>query len=269
MSLRFAAPVTLDALITLLAETPSPWLIAGGTDRLIAPVTLPESGVIVDLGRLAALKGIATDAGGLCIGAATTVAELARDVRVARLAPVLTRAAAVFGSVQIRNRATIGGNVANGGAAADLLPALLAAGASLRLWRPKGEASLPLADFLARRPRLAEDEIILGLEIAAPCPTPRGAFVKLGPRQEPVIARLSLAAAGAPGQLRLYASAIGPLPLHLTEAEALLNAGDPGFAASVARAVAAANPGRASTAWKVRAVEGLAHDLLDRLETAA
>ena len=268
MTLRFAAPATLDALAALLADTPAPWLIAGGTDRLIAPAALPDSGMIVDLGRLAEMQGISAGAGRLHIGAATTVAELARDARVARLAPVLTQAAAAFGSVQIRNRATIGGNVAHGAAAADLLPALMATGAGLRLWRPGGGASLALSAFLARRPRLAGDEIILGLDIAAG-PAPRGAFVKLGSRQEPVIARLTLAAAGTPGQMRLYAGALGPQPLHLAEAEALLNAGDPGFARAVARAVSAANPGRASTAWKARAVEGLAFDLLDRLETAA
>lgn len=268
MSLAFAAPQTLDELATLLAPGAGRWLIAGGTDRLIAPARLPESGVVVDLTRLEGIAGIALADGRLAIGAGVTVARLAQDSRVARLAPVLAQAAEVFGSVQIRNRATIGGNVAHGSPAADLVPALLAAGAAVRLWRPGATESLPLQAMLARQPALRPREVILGFDLPAGDPAPQGAFVKLGPRQEPAISRLTVAAAGPAGQMRLYAGAIGPVPLHLAAAEAVLNAGRAGFAAAVAGAVAAANPGRASTAYKARAVRGLAEDLLERLDGA-
>ena len=265
MSLAFAAPQTLDELATLLAPGAGPWLIAGGTDRLIAPAPLPETGVVVDLTHLEGIAGIAEADGRLVLGAGVAVARLARDVAVARLAPVLAQAAEVFGSVQIRNRATIGGNVAHGSPAADLVPALLAAGAAVRLWRPAATETLPLPAMLARRPLLGPQEVILGFDLPAEGPVPRGAFVKLGPRQEPAISRLTLAAAGPAGRMRLYAGAIGAVPLRLTAAEAVLNAGGAGFAAAVAEAVAAANPGRASTAYKARAVRGLAEDLLERL----
>lgn len=265
MSLAFAAPETLGELATLLGPGTAPWLIAGGTDRLIAPAALPESGLIVDLTRLEAITGIAEAADRLSLGAGVTVARLTRDRRVARLAPVLAQAAEVFGSVQIRNRATIGGNVAHGSPAADLVPALLAAGADVRLWRPGGTESLPLAAMLVRRPALGPQEVILGFDLPVGDPAPHGAFVKLGPRQEPAISRLTLAAAGPAGRMRLFAGAIGAVPLRLGEAEAILNAGRAGFAAAVAEGVAAANPGRASTAYKARAVRGLAEDLLERL----
>lgn len=266
MSLGFTAPATLADLARVMSGPETPWLIAGGTDRLIAPAALPAQGVIVDLSRLAVLTDITHRHDSLILGAGVTVARLASEALVRQLAPVLAQAAAVFGSPQIRNRATIGGNVAHGSAAADLIPALLAAGAMLRLWSPQGEETLPLAALLARRPRLAPQEVILCFEILA---APLGAFVKLGPRQEPVISRLTLAAAGQAGALRLYAGAIGPLPLHLTKAEAILNAAAPGFSEAVGDAVAAANPGRASTAWKARAVRGLAEDLLERLKGAS
>lgn len=265
MSLDFAAPTTLADLARVMTGPETPWLIAGGTDRLIAPAALPERGVIVDLSRLVGLTDITLRHDRLSLGAGVTVARLATEALVRQQAPVLAQAATVFGSPQIRNRATIGGNVAHGSAAADLLPALLAAGTTVRLWSPKGEETLSLAALLARHPRLAPQEVILSFELA---PAPLGAFVKLGPRQEPVISRLTLAAAGQAGALRLYAGAIGPLPLHLAKAEAILNAAAPGFAESVAEAVAAANPGRASTAWKARAVLGLAEDLLERLKGA-
>lgn len=268
MSLAFAAPDTLGDLAALLARGAEPWLIAGGTDRLIAPARLPERGVVVDLTRLAGFAEITEADGRLFLGAGVTVARLERDAAVARLAPVLGQAAEVFGSVQIRNRATIGGNVAHGSAAADLVPALLAAGAAVRLWRPDGAESLPLEAMLARRPALGRREVILGFDLPAEGPAARGAFVKLGPRQEPAISRLTLAAAGPAGRMRLYAGAIGAVPLRLTAAEAILNAGGEGFSAAVAGAVAAANPGRASTRYKARAVLGLALDLLERLEGA-
>lgn len=266
MSLDFAAPATLADLAKVMTGPKTPWLIAGGTDRLISPAALPEQGIIVDLSHLAGLTDITLRHGHLSLGAGVTVARLAAEARVRQQAPVLAQAAAVFGSPQIRNRATLGGNVAHGSAAADLLPALLAAKAMVRLWSPQGEEALPLASLLARRPRLGPQEVILSFGLP---PAPLGAFVKLGPRQEPVISRLTLAAAGQAGALRLYAGAIGPLPLHLAKAEAILNAAAPGFAEAVSDAVVVANPGRASTQWKARAVQGLAEDLLERLKEAS
>lgn len=267
MSLTFATPASLEDLALILGQDAAAWLIAGGTDRLIAPARLPESGRIVDLGHLPDFRRIAAADGALRLGAGVTVATLAGDPAIARLAPVLAQAAEQFGSVQIRNRATIGGNVAHGSAAADLVPALMAAGAMVRLWRPVGEEVLPMADLLGRKPRLAPDEVILRFDLPTTgAQPPRGAFVKLGPRQEPVISRLTLAAAGPAGRMRLFAGAIGQVPLRLAQAEAILNAGGPGFAETVAQSVAEANPGRASTAYKARAVMGLAEDLLERLE---
>jgi len=263
--LSVLSPRDLTELAAVLAPDRAAWLIAGGTDRLIAPAALPQTGVIVDLTRLAGFDHMETAAAKLILGAGVTVARLATDDRIARFAPVLAQAARVFGSPQIRNRATLGGNVANGSAAADLTPALLAAGAVVRLWRGGQEHALPLGELLARRPALAMGEVILGFDLPIADAPALGGFVKLGPRQEPAISRLTLAAAGTAGALRLYAGAVGPVPLHLAAAEALLNKGEPGFAEAVAQALAAANPGRASTRYKALAARGLAADLLAQL----
>lgn len=262
--LNFLAPRSLSELAAVLTADSAPWLIAGGTDRLIAPAALPSDGLILDLSRLAGLDRIETKGDRLMLGAGVTLARLASDEQVARFAPVLARAARVFGSTQIRNRATIGGNVANNSPAADLTPALLAADAVVRLWRGGGEYALPLENLLSRS--LDPGEIILGFDLPF---APLGSFVKLGQRQEPAISRLTLAAAGSAGALRLYAGAVGPVPRRLTGAEALLNVGDPGFAEAVSDALAAANPGRASTRYKALAARGLAADLLTQLSGAA
>jgi len=260
--LSFVAPQSLGELAAVLTAESGCWMISGGTDRLIAPAALPRSGVILDLSRLAGLDRIALAEGRLALGAGVTVARLAGDALVARHAPVLRQAARVFGSVQIRNRATIGGNVANGSAAADLTPALMAAGAEVRLWRAGNEQALPLAGLLSRSPVLEPGEVILGFDLPLSEGPPLGGFAKLGQRREPAISRLTLAAAGEAGALRLFAGAIGPVPRRLTEAERLLNAGDPGFAEAVCRAVLAANPGRASARHKALAARGLALDLI-------
>lgn len=269
MSLVFAAPASLEDLDRLLAGPAPCWLIAGGTDRLIAPGRAPDCGVIVDLTRIAALRRIALSPGMLHLGAGVTVARLAADPEVMRWAPVLAQAADVFGSVQIRNRATLGGNVANGAAAADLMPALLAAEAQVHLRRAGTPLVLPLADLLARGTGLHKVEVITGFDLPLPPAPPPGAFVKLGPRQEPAISRLTLAAAGPAGAMRLFAGAIGPIPRRMPAAEACLNAGGTGLADALADEVRAANPGRASTDWKARAARALAQELLARLEGAA
>ncbi|MCL4186822.1 MAG: FAD binding domain-containing protein [Rhodobacteraceae bacterium] len=270
MTLRLAAPEGRDELDALLAADPAPTLIAGGTDLLIAPARLPAAGTLVDLGRLAALRAIGRRDGALLLGAGVTVARLARDPLVARLAPVLALAAADFGSVQIRNRATIGGNIANAAPAADLAPALVAAAALALLWPPgaPGEVAVPVADLLARRPVLAPGEVIAAFLVPASGRTPRAAFAKLGRRQEPAIARLTLAASGPPGAMALVAGALGPGPRRLPAAERILNDGGPGLAEALAAEVLAAIPGRASAAYKARAVRGLGEDLASRLAAA-
>lgn len=260
--LSFLAPRSMAELAAALVPDRACWLIAGGTDRLIAPVALPAEGAIVDLSRLADLDRIEVEERRLRLGAGVRAARLATDDRVARFAPVLTRAARVFGSTQIRNRATIGGNVANGSAAADLTPALLAADAVVRVWSAGLERSLPLATLLGRSPALHRGEIILGFDLPLVEGLIHGGFVKLGQRLEPAISRLTLAAAGALGALRLYAGAVGPVPRRLAAAEALLNAGDPRFAEALSAELSAANPGRDSTRYKALAARGLAADLL-------
>jgi len=269
VSLSFAAPTSLKDLDRLLAGPDPCWLIAGGTDRLIAPGRAPDSGVIVDLTRIAVLGRITHSPGVLHLGAGVTVARLAADPVVLRWAPVLAQAADVFGSVQIRNRATLGGNVANCAAAADLMPALLAADARVHLRHAGTPLVLPLADLLARGTALRKAEVITGFDLPLPQTPAQGAFVKLGPRQEPAISRLTLAAAGPAGAMRLFAGAIGPVPRRMPASEACLNAGGTCLADALADEVRAANPGRASTDWKARAARALAQDLLALLDGAA
>lgn len=273
-ALQAAAPADISALHALLCAHPGPVrYIAGGTDLLCAGGTLPASGLLLDISCTTGLSFI--DAGGevLRIGAATTLAALAEHPLLRRRLAALCEAAEQCGSVQIRNRATIGGNIANAAPAADLPPVLACAGARLELLEDGVTREVPLAGN-----RLRPRALVRSVIIPAAGLLPRSAFVKLGAREEPAIAHLSLAMMAcydAParqlGELRLVAGALGPAPRRLRVAErrlrgrALSAAVLGGFLAALADEVDAAIPLRASRAYKRRAVTGLGLDLLARL----
>lgn len=258
--MRFQAPTTLAALGDCLLA-PGALLIAGGTDLLIGGGQIAPDACVIDLGRVAEMRRLEREGGALIIGAGVTVARLASDPMVREFAPALADAADQFGATQIRNRATIGGNVANASAAADLTPALVAMAAEVEFLSRDCRRAVPVADALAARPVVPSGSAILAFRIPV---AGQGAFVKLGQRQEPTISKLTLAASGPTGAMVLVAGAIGPVPLRLHQAEAALNTGGD-FAAALAAEVAAAIPGRASLAYKMRAVQALGLDLVARL----
>ncbi len=141
-----ALPTDLDAFARWYAANPEATLIAGATDVGLwvtkALRTLPKP---VFLGRLAALRAITAEPGGLRIGAGVTLSQL-RGVMAGRhpdFAELLRR----YGSVQVRNAATIGGNIANGSPIGDGPPALIALGARLTLRRDASRREMPLEDF--------------------------------------------------------------------------------------------------------------------------
>ncbi len=267
-----ARPADLAALAHLMAGSAPIRFIAGGTDLLLSGRQLPQEGLLVDLSAVNGLSGIRTGGGDIEIGGATTVAALAADAGLAARYPALVQAAAECGSVQIRNRATLAGNIANAAPAADLVPVLALADARLRLVMPGGaRAEVALGDFRAETGGLIA-EVVLPGEKLLPC----SAFVKLGPRRDLTISRLNMAAMaefedGRFGRVRLVAGSLGPRPLRLGRAEAVL-ADRPlavaplkGFLRVLRDEVDAAIPGRASRIWKRQAIRGLGLDLIARL----
>ena len=129
--LEFHQPTTLaEATRIMLDGGSGGYFLAGGTDLVIA---MKEKGLVpkyvVDLKRIPSLSGIREEAdGGIAIGALTTLREVETSPLVVGRYPFLAQSAAEVGSIQIRNRATIGGNMANATPSADVAPALLALG---------------------------------------------------------------------------------------------------------------------------------------------
>jgi carbon-monoxide dehydrogenase medium subunit len=269
-ALAVAAPADMAALRTLVRTSAAPLhFIAGGTDMLVGARHFPRTGLLVDLSRTDGMAGVRATSAGIRIGAATTVATLAADRELRDRLPALCQAAEQCGSVQIRNRATIGGNIANASPAADLAPVLLAAGARLLVLCPGGRSREEPFEGFAPKP----GKLIVEIFIPADSLLPRSAFIKLGPRDDLAISRLSLAALaeyedGRFGALRIVGGAIGPLPRRLQRGEEalagrMLDASAlSDFAAALTAEIDAAIPERASRPYKRRAVTGLALDLV-------
>lgn len=168
--------------------------LSGGTDVFPALVDRPPV-PLLDLGRIAALRGITQDDSHISFGAATTWTDIVR----ADLPPAfaaLKQAARNVGSIQIQNRATIGGNLCNASPAADGVPPLLALDAEVVLASVRGSRTLPLDAFLRgnRSTARAPDELLVAVRIPRGLDHARSAFTKLGARKYLVISIVMVAA---------------------------------------------------------------------------
>ena len=162
------SPRELAEAYAVLADGPA-LPIAGGTDLMVAlaaEVGEPP-GLMLDLWRLDALRGIAVERDTISLGALTTYTEIRRSAVCREHLPVLVEAAATIGAAQIQNRGTIGGNVVNASPAGDTLPVLLAADASFVLGSAHGERVVRASEFWPayRRTALAPDELLLRIRI--------------------------------------------------------------------------------------------------------
>jgi CO/xanthine dehydrogenase FAD-binding subunit len=180
-------PESLDEALALLRGGGLS-VIAGGTDWFPARGTATFGQALLDVTRIAGLRGIVRHGDGWRIGAATTWTDVVR----ADLPPAfdgLKAAAREVGSVQIQNAGTVAGNLVNASPAADGVPPLLTLEAEVRLTGPEGARALPLAEFLTgvRQTALRPGELVTALHIPDPGAGTRSVFAKLGARRYLVI----------------------------------------------------------------------------------
>lgn len=152
----------------LLADHPGAKLLAGGHSLLpLMKLRLAAPPVVIDIGRLAELRGITADGASLRIGALTTHGELARSAEVKRGAAALADAAAGVGDPAVRNRGTIGGNVAHADPASDLPIVLVALGAQMLIVGPRGERTVEADEFFQgiMTTALGEDDILAAVRV--------------------------------------------------------------------------------------------------------
>jgi len=218
---------TLDGALAILRDEPDTVPIAGCTDVY---VTLEFGGApgtrYLDLTPLAALRRITTRDHQLVIGALATYTDLQRSRLVRARLPMLVEAARLVGGIQIQNRGTVGGNLANASPAGDTLPVFAAADTQVVLAGPAGERRVPFHAFYTgyrasvRRP----DELITAVEV--PPVVGKQWFRKVGTRAAQAISKVVFA--GVRGlETRLAIGSVAPTVLRLARTEAVLNRGGP------------------------------------------
>lgn len=225
-------PATLAEARRLAAEHPGARYIAGGTDLMVRlrdgrarPPALISLRHIEDVPEL---DGIASRGGEITVGALTPVADLAAHPAIAEAHPVLAQAARALGSVQIRNVATVGGNLCNASPCADLAPPLLALEARVCIEGDAGRRELPLEEFFLApgETRLAVGEVLTAVRIPSR-PGARGIFFKHG-RVAMDLSLVSVAVVleldgGRCARAGIAAGSVAPKPLRLRKVEALLD----------------------------------------------
>lgn len=278
----YARPATMAEAVALLEEHgPDARVLAGGTDliiRLRDGSARPR--LVVDVKRIVELDpGIRVDEGYLRIGATTVMTDIVADERVGRLFPALVEAAAVVGSVQIRNRATLAGNLCNASPAADTAPALLVHGASIMAVGTTGTRRIPLTEFFVRsgETTLARGELVTAIELPLPVRPTGSAHVRRTRRRGHDLASVTLAVAiDDTGLTRLAYGSVGPRPVLVVDEAGILadpTAGDDARTAVLDRLLAAASPSprsmRASPEYRLAMLRVLAvravRTALDRL----
>ncbi|MCU1375224.1 MAG: carbon monoxide dehydrogenase, partial [Actinomycetia bacterium] len=186
-------PRSLADALAVRADDPDRTVVAGGTDLMVAVNAgrlRPTSWL--SLRRVPELQRVERRGQSLFVGAGVTFARIEHEL--AEAVPALAEAARTVGSVQIRNAATIGGNLSTASPAGDALPVLACYDAEVEVASVRGTRIVPLDEFLVgpKRTTLGPDELVVGVHLRRP--TGRQAYAKVGPRAAMVIARCSLAA---------------------------------------------------------------------------
>lgn len=219
----YQRPTALADAVAILADRgPDARPLAGGTDliirlrdRSITPSVVMDVKCIVDLG--AAIR----DAGDRrVIGARASMTAIAADPGIVRDHRALAEAAAVVGSVQIRNRATLAGNICNASPAADTAPALLVYGAIVVVHGASGARRIPIDEFFVRSgvTTLARDELVTAIELPRPAGRHGSVHLRRTRRRGHDLASVTLACeVRDDGTTRIAYGSLGPRPLLVVD----------------------------------------------------
>lgn len=229
----YAAPTTLDEAIRLLAGSNGDARpLAGGTD-LIAQMKegRKKPALVVDVKRIPELQVLAfSETEGLRIGAAVPCTDVAGYEPVRARYPAIAYAASLVGSIQIQNRASVGGNLCNAAPSADVAPPLIGYQARAVLAGPGGRREILLEDFFAGPGKtvLGKGELLVEIRLPVPPARSAGAYLRFIPREEMDIAVAGVGSwveVGGDGRVRaarIALAAVAPTPLRAWPAEEFL-----------------------------------------------
>jgi len=206
---------------------PGARILCGGTDLVVKMRSgAIDPTLLLDISDTEALRGIEGKEDRLIIGAATTVSEIIADRLVAEKLPLLQTVLRTLGSTQIRNRATLGGNLVNASPAADSAIPLLLYQADVNISGIHGDRRVPVEDFLVApgKTTLTSGEFVRGVSIPAPNAAFGSFFHKVGRRKAMIIAIASLGALVSMkddviNEIRLAAGSVAPRPIRMRELE--------------------------------------------------
>ena len=232
---HYVAPSSLEQAAEYLQRSGEVTILAGGTDLMPQSQggRLKFKRTLMNIRRVPELKGIALDGGEMRIGALVTITEITQSELVKKHFPILADACDHFASDQIRNAATLGGNICNASPAGDTLVPLLVLDAEVELAsKPNGSLSrrrIPLAEFFVGpgKTRLGPAELLAGVRIALPRADRYARFFKFGTRPALDISTVSIGIAGtlAHGALsntRVAFGAVAAVPMRAPRTEQAL-----------------------------------------------
>ena len=230
--MRYEAPSTVAAAVALLAGANGhARVLAGATDLLVqmrSGRVQPE--LLVDVKGIPEMTSITQEGGAFRFGAATNAMELVEHEAFAKAWPGVTEAVKLIGSIQVKGRATVGGNVCNASPAADSVPSLIAAGAIAHVVGPNGAREAPVEEIATGpgKTSLAKGEIVTSFLLPKRPPQSGDAYLRFTPRTEMDIAvvgagvDLTLDAKGVCTHARVSLGAVAERALLVPEAAAAL-----------------------------------------------
>jgi len=228
---ELALPRNIPSCLKMLAERGGDAkLVAGGTDLLPQlKNALLRPSLVIDLSGISELRRIRATRSGMRLGAAATAREIELHADVRARYPALAESGALVGSVQIRNLATVGGNLCNAAPSADMAPPLMALEAEAVVAGPQGQRRVPIESFFTgvRRTVLAHDEMLTELVLPPRGVRSGGHYLRHTPRRELDIAVVGVASQltlsdGVCAKARIALAAVAPTPVRALEAERAL-----------------------------------------------
>lgn len=229
---EYVAPKTLKEAVDFLSKHPkAATLLAGGTDLLLnmkRRAVVPQ--YLVALKHIPELDALVYEEGqGLRIGALATIHAVETSPEVKRNYPILSQAAATLGSIQIRNLATVVGNVCSALPSADMVPSLVAVGAQVKILNGAEEKLVPVEAFITNvgKTVLAANELVGELQVPPLPPDGGGTYIKYAQRGAKALGICNVATWIALDQdicteARICLGAVGQTPIRALEAESVL-----------------------------------------------
>lgn len=225
---NYYKPRSLDEIWELKSKIPDSRFIAGGTDLMVHIKNGEmKPSALISLRSIPELAAIEVNKGAR-IGALATISDLIQHPKLSESYPVLVEAARSLGSVQIRNVATIGGNLCNCSPCADMALPLLVLEAKVRLKNPQRNRDIPLSEFFIGPGEscLSLDEILTDIFLGPPSENAKAIFLKKGRvKMDLAVASVALLLemeGEKCRKVRIAAGSVAPVPLRLTKVETLL-----------------------------------------------